>query len=69
MPALEDLHDEVAFAADTVILVHREDAYDRTSRPMEADLVVAKARSAQAAIAADVAFQAHYTRFTDIAPT
>ncbi|MFJ8697583.1 DnaB-like helicase C-terminal domain-containing protein [Streptomyces roseolilacinus] len=69
MPALEDLHDEVAFAADIVILVHREDAYDRTSRPMEADLVVAKARSSRPAIAADIAFQPHYTRFTDIATT
>ncbi|MGI5485063.1 DnaB-like helicase C-terminal domain-containing protein [Streptomyces lavendofoliae] len=69
MPSLKDLHDEVAFAADTVILVHREDAYDRTSRPMEADLVVAKARSSRPTVAADVAFQAHYTRFTDIATT
>ncbi|MFI1606960.1 DnaB-like helicase C-terminal domain-containing protein [Streptomyces griseofuscus] len=68
-PALEDLHDEVAFAADTAILVHREEAYDRTSRPMEADLVVAKARSTRPTIAADIAFQAHYTRFTDIATT
>ncbi|MFF3625397.1 DnaB-like helicase C-terminal domain-containing protein [Streptomyces sp. NPDC002467] len=66
MPALEDLHDEVAFAADTVVLVHREDAYDPTSRPLEADLVVAKARSSRTAIAADVAFQVHYARFADI---
>ncbi|MFB6827237.1 DnaB-like helicase C-terminal domain-containing protein [Streptomyces virginiae] len=66
MPALEDLHDEVAFAADTVVLVHREDAYDPTSRPSEADLIVAKARSSRTAIAADVAFQVHYARFTDI---
>ncbi|WP_030792848.1 DnaB-like helicase C-terminal domain-containing protein [Streptomyces sp. NRRL S-920] len=65
-PALEDLHDEFAFAADTVVLVHREDAYDRTARPMEADLMVAKARSARPAIAADIAFQPHYARFTDI---
>ncbi|MGW7460949.1 DnaB-like helicase C-terminal domain-containing protein [Streptomyces sp. NPDC054797] len=67
MPALEDLHDEVAFAADTVVLVHREDAYDRASRPMEADLVVAKARSSLPRIAADIAFQSYYTRFTDVA--
>ncbi len=66
MPALEDLHDEVAFAADTVVLVHREEAYDRTARPMEADLMVAKARSTRPAIAADIAFQPHYARFTDI---
>ncbi|MEU7673090.1 DnaB-like helicase C-terminal domain-containing protein [Streptomyces huasconensis] len=65
-PALEDLHDEVAFAADTVVLVHREEAYDRTARPMEADLMVAKARSARPAIAADIAFQPHYARFSDI---
>ncbi|MFG2236181.1 DnaB-like helicase C-terminal domain-containing protein [Streptomyces sp. NPDC048723] len=66
MPALEDLDDEVAFTADTVVLVHRDDAYDPTSRPSEADLVVAKARSSRTAIAPDVAFQVHYARFTDI---
>ncbi|AWZ07706.1 MULTISPECIES: DnaB-like helicase C-terminal domain-containing protein [unclassified Streptomyces] len=69
MPALEDLQDEIVFAADTVVLVHREDAYDPTSRPWEADLVVAKARSARPGIAANIAFQSHYARFTDFVPS
>ncbi|MEU7648100.1 hypothetical protein [Streptomyces huasconensis] len=59
----------VAFVADSVVLVHREDAYDLTARPMEADLVVAKARSPRPTIAADIALQPHYARFTDFAPT
>ncbi|UFQ19939.1 MULTISPECIES: DnaB-like helicase C-terminal domain-containing protein [Streptomyces] len=57
MPAPENLHDEVVFAADTVVLVHREEAYNRTARPMVADLVVAKARNSRPTITADIAFR------------
>ncbi|HEY3000801.1 MAG TPA: DnaB-like helicase C-terminal domain-containing protein, partial [Kribbellaceae bacterium] len=53
--------------ADMVILLHREDAYERESaRPGEADLIVAKHRNGPTADVV-VAFQGHYSRFVDMA--
>jgi replicative DNA helicase len=54
--------------SDMVVLLHREDAYDREStRPGEADLIVAKHRNGPTATIT-VAFQGHYSRFVDMAP-
>ena len=53
--------------ADVVILLHREDAYEREStRPGEADFIVAKHRNGPTADVV-VAFQGHYSRFVDMA--
>jgi replicative DNA helicase len=55
--------------ADVVILVHREDAYEKESpRAGEADLIVAKHRNGPEATIT-VAFQGHYSRFVDMAQT
>jgi replicative DNA helicase len=69
IPALDDLRESgaITFAADTIILLHRDDAYDRESpRAGEADLIVAKHRQGPTANLT-VGFQAHYGRFTDFA--
>jgi replicative DNA helicase len=69
-PLLADLResDAIAQAADIVILLHREDAYERESpRAGEADFIVAKNRHGPTATVT-VAFQGHYTRFVDMAP-
>jgi replicative DNA helicase len=59
--------DAIAQAADLVILLHREDAYERESpRAGEADLIVAKNRQGPVATVT-VAFQGHYSRFVDMA--
>jgi replicative DNA helicase len=68
-PMLADLRETGAIEqdSDVVILLHREDAYDREStRAGEADLIVAKHRNGPTA---DVvcAFQGHYSRFFDLA--
>jgi replicative DNA helicase len=68
-PKLDDLRESgaVTFAADTIVLLYREDAYDRESpRAGEADLIAAMHRQGPTATLA-VAFQAHYDRFVDIA--
>jgi replicative DNA helicase len=70
-PILSDLRDSGALEdnADVVILLHREDAYDRGSpRAGEADLIVAKHRQGPTATIC-VAFQGHYSRFVDITQT
>ncbi len=55
--------------ADMVILLHREDAYERLSpRAGEADLIVDKNRNGPPATIT-VAFQGHYSRFVDMAQT
>ncbi|WP_443033417.1 replicative DNA helicase [Streptomyces sp. CS62] len=55
--------------ADMVILLHREDAYEKESpRSGEADLIVAKHRNGPTATIS-VAFQGHYSRFVDMAST
>ncbi len=67
-PLLSDLRESGSLEqdADVVILLHREDAYDRESpRAGEADLIVAKHRNGPTATIT-VAFQGHYSRFVDM---
>jgi replicative DNA helicase len=68
-PMASDLKDSGAIEADAdvVILLHREDMYEKESpRAGEADFIVDKHRSGpQATIT--VAFQGHYSRFMDMA--
>lgn len=66
-PILADLRDSdaIAQAADLIVLLHREDAFERESpRAGEADLVVAKHRNGPTTTVT-VAFQGHYCRFAD----
>jgi len=68
-PMLADLRESGSLEqdADIVILVHREDAYDRDSaRAGEADLIVAKHRAGPLSTIT-VAAQLHYSRFRDMA--
>ena len=68
-PQLSDLRESGAIEqdADMVILLHREDMYERESpRAGEADLIVAKHRNGPTANVV-VAFQGHYSRFVDMA--
>ncbi len=69
-PEMSDLREsgEIEAHAAVVILLHREDAYDRESpRAGEIDLIVAKNRNGpNATITA--AFQGHYARIMDMAP-
>ena len=70
-PQLSDLRESGAIEqdADMVILLHREDMYERESpRAGEADLIVAKHRNGPTANVI-VAFQGHYSRFVDMAPS
>ncbi|MEO3785186.1 replicative DNA helicase [Actinocorallia sp. B10E7] len=61
------LHNSIEQDADMVILLHREDAYEKESpRAGEADLIVAKHRNGPTATVT-VAFQGHYSRFVDMA--
>jgi replicative DNA helicase len=63
-----NLHNSIEQDADVVILLHREDAYERESpRAGEADLIVAKHRNGPTTTVT-VAFQGHYSRFVDMAP-
>ncbi|WP_369211217.1 replicative DNA helicase [Streptomyces flavofungini] len=55
--------------ADMVILLHREDAYEKESpKAGEADLIVGKHRNGPTATIT-VGFQGHYSRFVDMAQT
>ncbi|MCH9719740.1 MAG: replicative DNA helicase [Actinomycetia bacterium] len=68
-PMLSDLRESGSLEqdADMVVLIHREDAYDRDSpRIGEADLIVAKHRNGPTDTVT-VAFQGHYSRFVDMA--
>lgn len=68
-PMLADLRESGSLEqdADLVILVHREDAYDKdTARAGEADLIVAKHRAGPTC-EITVAAQLHYSRFCDMA--
>ncbi|MFJ3289948.1 replicative DNA helicase [Streptomyces sp. NPDC086669] len=68
-PLLSDLRESGAIEQDAnmVILLHREDAYDRESpRAGEADFIVAKNRGGPTATIT-TAFQGHYSRFVDMA--
>ncbi|MFF0626740.1 replicative DNA helicase [Streptomyces sp. NPDC004296] len=67
-PMLSDLRESGAVEqdADVVILLHREDAYDKESpRAGEADLIVAKHRNGPTAIVS-VAAQLHLSRFASL---
>ncbi len=69
-PAISDLRESGSIEqdADMVILLHREAAYDKDSpRAGEADLIVAKHRNGPTDTIT-VAFQGHFSRFTDMAP-
>jgi replicative DNA helicase len=69
-PMVSDLRESGSIEqdADMVILLHREDAYEKESpRAGEADLIVAKHRNGPTATVT-VAFQGHYSRFVDMAP-
>ncbi len=64
-----NIHNSIEQDADMVILLHREDAYEKESpRAGEADLIVAKHRNGPTATIT-VAFQGHYSRFVDMAHT
>lgn len=70
-PMLSDLRESGSLEqdADVVILVHREDAYDKESeRAGETDLIVAKHRAGPTSTIT-VAAQLHYSRFCDMAHT
>ena len=69
-PAISDLRESGSIEqdADMVILLHREAAYEKDSpRAGEADLIVAKHRNGPTDTVT-VAFQGHFSRFTDMAP-
>jgi replicative DNA helicase len=62
-----NLKNSIEQDADMVILLHREDVYEKEStRPGEADLIVAKHRNGPTRDVV-VAFQGHYSRFVDMA--
>jgi replicative DNA helicase len=68
-PLLSDLRESGSLEqdADVVVLLHREDVYEKEStRPGEADLIVAKHRNGPTRDVV-VAFQGHYSRFVDMA--
>jgi len=68
-PMMSDLRESGSIEQDSdiVILLHREDMYDpESSRPGEADLIVAKHRNGSTRDVVVVA-QLHYARFADMA--
>ena len=68
-PRMSDLRESGSIEqdADVVMLLHREDAYERESpRAGEADFILAKHRNGPTANIT-VAFQGHYSRFVDMA--
>jgi replicative DNA helicase len=70
-PQVSDLRESGAIEqdADVVILLHREDAYDKESpRAGEADFIVGKHRAGPTATIT-TAFQGHYAQFIDMAQT
>lgn len=70
-PQVSDLRESGSLEqdADIVILLHREDAYDKESpRAGEADLIVGKHRNGPTGTIT-VAFQGHFSRFVDMAQT
>ena len=61
------VHNSIEQDADMVILLHRDEAYEKESqRAGEADLIVAKHRNGPTDTIV-VAFQGHYSRFTNMA--
>ncbi|WP_061963282.1 MULTISPECIES: replicative DNA helicase [Demequina] len=68
-PMLSDMRESGSIEqdADIVILLHREDAYDRDNRPGEADFIIAKHRAGPTDTIA-VAFRKDFAHFADMAP-
>lgn len=69
-PNKHDLRESKALShdADTVVLLHREDMYDRESpRAGEIDMIIDKQRSGPSGFAITCAFQGHYARICDMA--
>ncbi|GAA1349864.1 replicative DNA helicase [Falsarthrobacter nasiphocae] len=69
-PMISDLRESGSIEqdADMVILLHREDIYDKESpRAGEADVIVAKHRNGPTRTIT-VAFQGHYSRFNNMSP-
>lgn len=67
-PVISDLRESGSIEqdADMVMLLHREDAYEKESpRAGEADIIVAKHRNGPTATIT-VVFQGHYSRFADM---
>ncbi|MCW2759303.1 MAG: dnaB, partial [Nocardioidaceae bacterium] len=67
-PMMSDLRESGSIEqdADIVMLLHREDVYEKEStRPGEADIIVAKHRNGPTRDVV-VAFQGHYSRFVDM---
>jgi replicative DNA helicase len=66
-PMLSDMRESGAIEqdADIVILLHRDDAYDRENRPGEADFIIAKHRAGPTDTIA-VAFKKDYAHFADM---
>jgi replicative DNA helicase len=66
-PMLSDLRESGSLEqdADMVILLHREDVYNKEERIGEADLIVAKHRNGPTKTIT-TAFQGHYSRFVDM---
>lgn len=66
-PMVSDLRESGSLEqdADMVMLLHREDVYDRESRPGEADFIIAKHRNGPTKDIS-VLFQGHYSRFADM---
>lgn len=69
-PNKHDLRESKALShdADTVVLLHREDMYDRESpRAGEIDMIIDKQRSGPSGFSITCAFQGHYARIVDMA--
>jgi replicative DNA helicase len=66
-PMLSDLRESGSLEqdADMVLLLHREDVYNKDERPGEADINIAKHRNGQTKTIT-VAFQGHLSRFVDM---
>ena len=70
IPAMSDLREsgQLEADADLVLLLHREDYYDRESpRAGEVDVIVAKNRQGPQTTVT-LAFQGHYARMVSMAP-
>ena len=66
-PMMSDLRESGSLEqdADIVILLHRDDLYDKENRPGEADLIIAKHRNGRTDTI-PVSFQGHLSRFVDM---
>lgn len=66
-PMISDLRESGSIEqdADMVILLHRDDVYDKENRPGEADVIIAKHRAGPTKTLT-VAFQGHYSRFSNM---